>query len=103
MEPVSGTLIITPTFLKAMALAASFSARSPKYSEVDKLEWEWRGRGRIELVDDWLTVEAERTGESAVAEKISDLLRGLCCNCENNEICVIPKSEGGVWHCEEYR
>ena len=50
-----------------------------------------------------LTVKAERARESAMAEKISDLSRGLCCNCENNEICVIPKSEGGVWHCEEYR
>ena len=50
-----------------------------------------------------LTVKTERAREAAVAEKIQDLMRGLCCNCENNEICVIPKSEGGVWHCEEYR
>jgi hypothetical protein len=32
----------------------------------------------------------------------SDLYKGLCCNCENNEFCQIPKTEGGVWHCEEY-
>ena len=50
-----------------------------------------------------LTVKAESAKKSAVAEIISDLLQGLCCNCENNEICVIPKSEGGIWHCEEYR
>ena len=28
---------------------------------------------------------------------------GLCSNCENCETCTFPKSEGGVWHCEEYR
>jgi hypothetical protein len=32
----------------------------------------------------------------------SKLYLGLCCNCENNETCQIPKTEGGVWHCEEY-
>jgi hypothetical protein len=50
-----------------------------------------------------LTAKEELAKESAMSEKISDLLPGLCCNCENNEICMIPKSEGGVWHCEEYR
>lgn len=28
---------------------------------------------------------------------------GLCAFCENQDICTIPKKEGGVWHCEEYR
>ena len=28
---------------------------------------------------------------------------GLCVNCENAKTCVLPKPEGGVWHCEEYR
>jgi hypothetical protein len=27
---------------------------------------------------------------------------GLCANCENREICIYPKPEGGVWRCEEY-
>ena len=27
---------------------------------------------------------------------------GLCVNCANRETCLFPKSEGGVWHCEEY-
>jgi len=27
---------------------------------------------------------------------------GLCAFCENQDICTIPKKEGGVWHCEEY-
>ena len=30
-------------------------------------------------------------------------LKGLCTNCENRKTCVIPKPEGGIWHCEEYR
>jgi len=28
---------------------------------------------------------------------------GLCMNCDNAKICVLPKPEGGVWHCEEYQ
>ncbi|MFC1563648.1 hypothetical protein ACFL6G_01870 [candidate division KSB1 bacterium] len=27
---------------------------------------------------------------------------GLCSNCEHRESCTFPKSEGGVWRCEEY-
>jgi len=27
---------------------------------------------------------------------------GLCVNCAKREVCLLPKSEGGVWHCEEY-
>ena len=29
--------------------------------------------------------------------------KGLCVNCENRSTCALPKPEGGVWHCEEYR
>lgn len=29
--------------------------------------------------------------------------KGLCMNCENRRTCTIPKAEGGIWHCEEYR
>ena len=28
---------------------------------------------------------------------------GLCMNCDNAETCTLPKPEGGIWHCEEYR
>jgi len=28
---------------------------------------------------------------------------GLCPHCESRVNCVLPKPEGGVWHCEEYR
>ncbi len=28
--------------------------------------------------------------------------KGLCMNCENRKDCLLPKSEGGVWHCGEY-
>lgn len=30
-------------------------------------------------------------------------LLGLCSNCDDREACVLPKPEGGVWRCEEYR
>lgn len=29
-------------------------------------------------------------------------LKGLCVNCANRSVCLLPKSEGGVWHCQEY-
>jgi hypothetical protein len=28
--------------------------------------------------------------------------RGLCANCVYRETCLLPDSEGGVWHCEKY-
>jgi hypothetical protein len=28
--------------------------------------------------------------------------KGLCVNCANRYTCLLPRSEGGVWHCEEY-
>jgi len=28
---------------------------------------------------------------------------GLCSNCDNRKTCVFPKSQGGIWHCEEYQ
>ena len=27
---------------------------------------------------------------------------GLCMNCKHRDTCKIPKSAGGIWHCEEY-
>lgn len=30
-------------------------------------------------------------------------VKGLCENCDNRASCLLPKAEGGVWHCEEYR
>lgn len=31
-------------------------------------------------------------------------LMGLCCDCENrDDCCLADGSEGGIWHCEEYR
>ena len=29
--------------------------------------------------------------------------KGLCVNCENADTCPAAQSEGGVWHCQEYR
>lgn len=40
--------------------------------------------------------------ESHVEERDSGIHKGLCRNCEKREICTFPKSEGGVWHCDEY-
>ncbi len=29
--------------------------------------------------------------------------KGLCVNCENRKTCMLSRTEGGVWHCEEYQ
>jgi hypothetical protein len=28
--------------------------------------------------------------------------KGLCVNCAYRDTCLLPRAEGGVWHCEEY-
>jgi hypothetical protein len=35
-------------------------------------------------------------------EKDAEVYKGLCMNCANRFDCLLPKCEGGVWHCEEY-
>lgn len=30
-------------------------------------------------------------------------VKGLCASCEHQKRCTFPKSESGVWRCEEYR
>jgi len=44
-------------------------------------------------------VDADAVGKEAEPE----VYKGLCVNCENRETCRLAKSEGGIWHCEEYR
>jgi len=39
---------------------------------------------------------------TGVEEKDAVKYKGLCVNCENRKTCTFPKSEEGVWHCEEY-
>jgi len=29
--------------------------------------------------------------------------KGLCAHCDSRENCSIPKIDGGIWHCEEYK
>ena len=29
--------------------------------------------------------------------------KGLCVNCDSRNTCTLPRPEGGIWHCEEYR
>lgn len=45
-----------------------------------------------------------RAGEDSCAEQASSqVYRGLCVSCESRFDCEIPKPEGGIWRCEEYR
>jgi len=47
------------------------------------------------------TAHSDRTDarEQGVAEADR---KGLCMNCANSETCLLPRSEGGIWHCEKY-
>ena len=29
--------------------------------------------------------------------------KGLCSDCEDLDVCMFTKPEGGIWQCEEYR
>ena len=35
--------------------------------------------------------------------KMKKQFGGLCVNCDHNADCTNAATEGGVWHCEEYR
>jgi hypothetical protein len=43
----------------------------------------------------------ERAGGQGY-ESGEESFRGLCVNCAHRCECLLPKAEGGVWHCEEY-
>jgi len=33
----------------------------------------------------------------------SEIIKGLCTNCTNQNFCGLVRPDSGVWHCEEYR
>ncbi len=47
--------------------------------------------------------ESDRTEEKPSKKWSANGHIGLCTNCENARTCTLPKPQGGVWHCEEYR
>jgi hypothetical protein len=58
-----------------------------------------RPSGSRDKVED--RYQSDRTNRPR-REKDGMELKGLCVNCANRYTCLFPKSEGGVWHCEEY-
>lgn len=50
-----------------------------------------------------LVVVKKQTPADPAEQLTADEPLGLCMNCENFGTCMLPKHEGGVWHCEEYR
>lgn len=48
-------------------------------------------------------VELEKLWKESSAPKVDSKFQGLCASCEDREVCIYPKPEGGVWRCEEYR
>ncbi len=39
---------------------------------------------------------------TAYKDRIDNPNLGLCMNCAHRDDCGYSKSEGGIWHCEEY-
>ncbi len=40
---------------------------------------------------------------AAVKEPETGNYTGICVNCEERTECIRSSTEGGIWHCEEYR
>ena len=49
-----------------------------------------------------LVVVKMQTSSDAAQPFAADEPLGLCINCANLQVCMLPKHEGGIWHCEEY-
>ena len=52
-------------------------------------------------VDAGMTDRRMKTAAEEAAPKEYEY-KGLCMNCEKRNVCRFAKSEGGIWHCEEY-
>ncbi len=48
-------------------------------------------------------VELEKLWKKTSRKEPQSRLQGLCGSCEDRDVCIYPKPEGGVWRCEEYR
>ena len=58
--------------------------------------------GELPLTESSAKDRSRPSLSSATKERDSTQFIGLCSTCEKRETCTFPKSEGGVWHCEEY-
>ena len=47
--------------------------------------------------------ETKKVVKSAASKPVLNDAKGLCRTCESFATCVFPKTESGVWHCEEYK
>lgn len=69
-----------------------------------------RGRDAIccELYDGFAVPTADRTAKAtsvvsdATSTPDSIEFTGLCVNCHHRHDCELSKTQGGIWHCEEY-
>jgi len=62
-------------------------------------EFEGLSRSPVGVIESYLSHQARNRKSSAGTD---DSLKGLCRNCDRREGCAFGKSDGGVWHCEEY-
>ncbi|MCB9556609.1 MAG: hypothetical protein H6707_10930 [Deltaproteobacteria bacterium] len=55
------------------------------------------------ITEPWAASPRTHGVAPATDELPTTALRGLCGTCENQTTCRLPKGEGGVWRCEEFR
>jgi hypothetical protein len=59
---------------------------------------------QCEEFDDFQPAPKRTIPPKAAERKVrsSRAVRGLCESCDNIDICSIPETDGGIWHCEEF-
>lgn len=80
------------------------------HQEGCSLRRDWKGAIYFcEEFDDYLpppekSPSNEKKGGATVLREESNKSKyqGLCMNCNLRETCALPKSEDGIWYCEEH-
>lgn len=66
-------------------------------------EFDDRTAGDLRLAQDATSAPKTVRFQSDFEASNSGKFMGLCVNCDYRENCKLPKTDGGIWHCEEYR
>ena len=59
--------------------------------------------GSPAITADTKLLKSVPSASAQMSAPASSTLAGLCLNCDHRESCILTRSVGGVWHCEEYQ
>lgn len=57
----------------------------------------------IDSLDKNVIFDGNSQISSKSEEVCSEKYKGLCMNCDNRETCINSETDGGIWHCEDYK